>query len=91
MRDREEMRGVGRERGNSEASEVRGREGSGRRRASVRFEFGLRVLRFEGSHPHSLPYRPTLLSMSAIKKLSPAIKELRFLMCQNGQASAGAR
>ncbi|KAG8897919.1 hypothetical protein FRC01_011111 [Tulasnella sp. 417] len=29
--------------------------------------------------------------MSAIKKLSPAIKELRFLMCQTGQASAGAR
>ncbi|KAG8909635.1 hypothetical protein FRC00_009749 [Tulasnella sp. 408] len=29
--------------------------------------------------------------MSSIKKLSPAIKELRFLMCQNGQASAGAR
>ncbi|KAG8944989.1 hypothetical protein FRC03_001837 [Tulasnella sp. 419] len=28
---------------------------------------------------------------SAIKKLSPAIKEIRVLMCQTGQASAGTR
>ncbi|KAG8848440.1 hypothetical protein FRB96_001226 [Tulasnella sp. 330] len=31
------------------------------------------------------------MPMSAIKKLSPVIKEIRVLMCQTGQASAGTR